>query len=304
MSFVQEKLSLVALQSSGIFNLYVYEPDNGDAIADVLATGYFSQSRFIGTNGWVDAFVFCSLDDGAFTIQIQASGITAAQVGAGGGEIPAIEADIELLDDNVRGVAIIDMENDDRTMTDAEAASAVKFILNAGDGTKTLTYPTTSDALIAKSQSIVGIAMTAKISLVCETGGTAATIYAGSTTDVVVIPGTAVISTAAVYAAFSNSITNGVSLSDTINNVVTASLMGAVLIANSTAGAQAWTIDTVANEAYPDNATFKIHVPLGCDGMTVTGDVGVTLTPASAVIAAGETLQFVKENSSDNWYAI
>jgi hypothetical protein len=205
---------------------------------------------------------------------------------------------------NLRGIAIIDMDDDDYTMTDAEAASAAKVILNAGDGTKTLTYPTSADAIIAKSQSIVGIAMTNKISLECETGGSAATIYAGSTTDVVVIPGTAVISTVLVYAAFSNSITNGIQVTDTVYNTFSPSDMGRVLVANSTTGAQSWTIDTVANEAYPDNATFKVHVPVGCDGMTVTGEAGVTLVPASAVISAGNTLQFVRDGSLNSWYAI
>jgi hypothetical protein len=58
------------------------------------------------------------------------------------------------LDLNVRGLAVIDMNNADYTMTDHEAQCSTKVIINGGSG-KTLTSPTTSDGLTPAFSSIV-----------------------------------------------------------------------------------------------------------------------------------------------------
>jgi len=50
-------------------------------------------------------------------------------------------SDLDGLETNVRGVAIVDMNNDDYTLTEAEAKYANLLILNGGDGSKTLTIP-------------------------------------------------------------------------------------------------------------------------------------------------------------------
>ena len=60
---------------------------------------------------------------------------------------------IEELDLNVRGAVLIDMNNDDYTMTDHEAQCSTKVIINGGVG-KTLTSPTTSDGLTPAFSSI------------------------------------------------------------------------------------------------------------------------------------------------------
>ena len=59
------------------------------------------------------------------------------------------------LDNNVRGIALIDMNNADYTMTDAEAQCINKVIINAGNGSRTLTSPTTSDGLTPGLMGVV-----------------------------------------------------------------------------------------------------------------------------------------------------
>lgn len=76
MSLVQERLNISFLQTQGIFNEYAYNPENGDAILDVLTDGYFAQSRFLGQDGWIGGLITCNLSDGVFTIQITGDGTT------------------------------------------------------------------------------------------------------------------------------------------------------------------------------------------------------------------------------------
>ena len=46
MPFQQYKLVLTHDQTRGIFSQYIYEPDNGDVLADMMAPGYFDASRY------------------------------------------------------------------------------------------------------------------------------------------------------------------------------------------------------------------------------------------------------------------
>jgi hypothetical protein len=60
-------------------------------------------------------------------------------------------SEIEL---NIRGIVLIDMNNDNYTMTYNEAISGGWVILNGGSG-KTLTSPSTADAYIPTIRSVV-----------------------------------------------------------------------------------------------------------------------------------------------------
>lgn len=66
------------------------------------------------------------------------------------------EESIDILIQNIRGGVIIDMQDDDYTMTDEEAEAAIKVVINSGDGTKTLTFPTTSDSTVPAIMGICG----------------------------------------------------------------------------------------------------------------------------------------------------
>jgi hypothetical protein len=52
-----------------------------------------------------------------------------------------IDVDITNLQESVNGTAVVDMNNDDYTLTEAEAKYANLIIINAGNGSKTLTFP-------------------------------------------------------------------------------------------------------------------------------------------------------------------
>jgi hypothetical protein len=87
MGLRQFKLDRSVLQSRGIFNKYVYEPDNGDTKADVVATGYFSQSRYVGEDGWIGGLIECNLADGYVVLRVLSDGISAEEILSGtGGE--------------------------------------------------------------------------------------------------------------------------------------------------------------------------------------------------------------------------
>jgi len=77
MPFEQFKLDRSVNQSRGIFDKYIYKPDNGDLLADILSPGYFLQSRF--KEDWVggvieiygeDGYVFASIIEGGTAIPL------------------------------------------------------------------------------------------------------------------------------------------------------------------------------------------------------------------------------------------
>ena len=90
MSFVQAKLTLLASQSIGGSNLYSYWPNNGDELADVIAYGYFAESRFIGTDGWVGGYIFCILANGPYLLLVDMNRVSAVEF-AGSGSMTGAE---------------------------------------------------------------------------------------------------------------------------------------------------------------------------------------------------------------------
>lgn len=70
MAFQQFKLDKIINQSRGIFDKYIYSPDNDDTIADILVSGYFDQSRFIDDEDWVGGIMEISAADDFAVIKI------------------------------------------------------------------------------------------------------------------------------------------------------------------------------------------------------------------------------------------
>ncbi len=83
MPFEQFKLDESVNQSRGIFNKYIYETSD-DTIAEVLATGYFADARFIDDPGWIGGVMECQCSDGYIITQIEAGG-TVTNIGVGSG---------------------------------------------------------------------------------------------------------------------------------------------------------------------------------------------------------------------------
>lgn len=65
MAFVQFKLDKISDQTRGIFDVFVYRPDNGDSSTNVAANGYFSESRFI--DDWNGSLLLAQLSDGLYS---------------------------------------------------------------------------------------------------------------------------------------------------------------------------------------------------------------------------------------------
>jgi len=65
------------------------------------------------------------------------------------------QAFIDSISRGVRGFGIINMANADYVMTADEAALGAFAVFNAGDGTKTLTYPATSDGTVPNTIMVI-----------------------------------------------------------------------------------------------------------------------------------------------------
>lgn len=74
MPFDQKRLDLSVEQTRGIFNKYIYRPDNNDSLADVQTPGYFNDSRFAGDPDWVGSLIECTLSDAYAIGQVSSDG--------------------------------------------------------------------------------------------------------------------------------------------------------------------------------------------------------------------------------------
>ncbi|MEE8327341.1 MAG: hypothetical protein V3R32_00920, partial [Nitrosomonadaceae bacterium] len=74
MSFVQIRLDKSVNQTREIFDKFIYRPGNGDTLANVLEPGYFSKSRFSGSDAWVNAIIEAELDGGFYILGIDENG--------------------------------------------------------------------------------------------------------------------------------------------------------------------------------------------------------------------------------------
>ncbi len=63
MPLVQFKLDMASKQTRGIFDMYVYEPGNGDELEEIQSLGYFSDSRFKTNPSWVGSIINVIADD-------------------------------------------------------------------------------------------------------------------------------------------------------------------------------------------------------------------------------------------------
>ena len=122
-------------------------------------------------------------------------------VAAQGGVVPSdwnaghtISGMTELLS-SIRDTVVIDMGNNNYTMTDAEAIASVKAVINGGSG-KTLTWPTSASAYWSSSQELIGDFLANDITLALQSGGDTTTIKAATKVELLVIEGSGIYSKA------------------------------------------------------------------------------------------------------------
>ena len=76
MPFQQFQLTKSVNQSRGIFDKYIYKPDNGDSIIEISSAGYFDQSRFIKDSDWLGGIMELSTTAGYYIASINSTNIT------------------------------------------------------------------------------------------------------------------------------------------------------------------------------------------------------------------------------------
>lgn len=70
MPFVQGRIDKITRQTRNIFDKYIYRPENGDSLNDVLQFNYFEDLRFDDDISIID----CILSDGYFTVKASKDG--------------------------------------------------------------------------------------------------------------------------------------------------------------------------------------------------------------------------------------
>lgn len=81
MAFLEDDLAQLSLQTLNGVNMYSYT--SSDALATVLATGYFTGCRFIDTEyGWANCIIVAELSDGTFFLKVGATEVTVTAISA------------------------------------------------------------------------------------------------------------------------------------------------------------------------------------------------------------------------------
>ena len=281
MSFNQAKLTLLSSQSIGGSNLYSYTPANGDTLNDAITTGYFAESRFIGSDGWLTGYLFCVLKDGSFLLQIFPDDPASAELFAGGAA-----TDIAILEQNVRAYSSIDMGGIDYTMSIAQAQSALLNVTNLGDGTKKLIWP--DGAVIPASQQIINIGETKQLIIKQQSTGLTDIVYPNTCTDVAVVPGVAAINLTSLTARSTNGSTNGILNIPGAAAIVDDTWRGKVVTCSNAAA----TVITIPDGLQTNNLRFYV-TSLGAGGVSVVGSLVVgnaTLTQNSSCMVARDAM--------------
>jgi hypothetical protein len=88
--------------------------------------------------------------------------------------------DIQTLERNVRDAVVVNMANDNYTMTDEESQSSFIIPFNVGDGTKTLTWPSSSASTRPQPQFIYGVGAGNSYTIKAEGNATTASLSAAT----------------------------------------------------------------------------------------------------------------------------
>tara|TARA_R110002020_G_scaffold461823_1_gene680978 strand:+ start:10565 stop:11845 length:1281 start_codon:yes stop_codon:yes gene_type:complete len=90
MPFVQFKIDKSVEQCRGIFDKYLYRPNNGDERADILEPGYFNRCRYVSDPDWVGSILEVQAADVFFIAKVTEPGtiVDLLVSGGTGGDTP------------------------------------------------------------------------------------------------------------------------------------------------------------------------------------------------------------------------
>ncbi len=311
MSFNQTALAEIAAQTVNGSNLYSYVPANGDSSTDATDTGYFAQSRFVGSDGWINGYIFCVLDDGTFILQIDNTGITAVSLNVTSGDITALQDEVDILQTdmtnaqtnitnlqlNVKGLSLVDMGAGNYTMSNGEAESAAFAVTNEGDGTKTLLIPNTSGGNRPAQQTVVSTTATKGFFLALQSGGASIYVNPGLVINIsTTVSG--VINVDSYTNMVSRGATNGVRVVSGTTANIDDSDQGKVIKCTN-AGA---TTLTVLNGLLTNNFTCLVY-STGAAGVTVQGD-GTSVVSGNTALAITESASICRDLLTENYDCI
>lgn len=149
-------------------------PNNGDRyiIPNTGATGAWVGNETKIATRVAGAWEYDVPVDGMRLRDLETDEMLTYDSAAGGSSDGAWVSDyLSILKSNVRGIALINMSNADYVMSDAEAKNFMLAVLSAGDGTKTITVPSTSDGKTPGSYLLINIYANAGYYLKSETYG-------------------------------------------------------------------------------------------------------------------------------------
>lgn len=213
-------------------------------------------------------------------------------------DVSALQVDVLLLEKNVRDYTAVDMSNADYTMSALEANVNIIILANGGDGTKTLTWPTSADTSHPLQQLVITAYIANPVTIASETGGSTAQLYPGSIYFVSVLGGVSALNINAYTQGLARSGYNGVSAMGAGSNSFTDALGGKLLIGSDAA---AQTVDIAAGN-YTSNLTARVYCT-GAGGVTVQGALGVTVT-GNTTLTSGQSCTIYRDSTAETYYCV
>lgn len=213
-------------------------------------------------------------------------------------DVAALQQEDLLLQRNVRNYVVVDMDNDDYTMTDDEANSAVIAVTNSGDGSKTLTWPTTSDTTRPAQQLVITIFTVNGFIAAAQTGGATADLVGGTIHYVTVPDGIGAFNVDSYVQTQGRKASNGITLLAAGDNSFDDTQGG---ILQHAADGAAQTLTILAGNLV-ENLTAPAYCS-GAGGLTIQGDVGVTVT-GNTVLAVGDKCTIYRDALTETYLCV
>lgn len=213
-------------------------------------------------------------------------------------DVAALQVEDLLLQRNIRTYVVIDMNNDDYTMTDDEANSAVIAVTNSGDGSKTLTWPTTSDTTRPAQQLVITIFTANGFIAAAQTGGSTADLVGGTIHYVTVPDGIGAFNVDEYVQTEARKVSNGITVLDAGDTAFNDDSAGKLQHA---ADGSAQTLTIAAGNTL-SNLTAPVYCS-GAGGLTVQGAMGVTVS-GNAVLATGDRCTIYRDALTETYLCV